>query len=392
MSKPQSHKIMWKEGQLSYKDHITHPSEVREDLYCLTLAQTEALIAVIENYRWLTRWLDDDEAQLPFTDVEQFVNDTQRRLMMPCGDDNIIIMFRWDADGNLEESKDGGLTYTPSPQKDPRRNSTIFPVPTGDQNDKCVAADSAVNSIIVDVFNEMTDAMTLGSLDELIRAWVSRYIQTANVLQALFAVAINIIFAIGSTAIIAALTTGVWNTLRCCFFNHMEDDLSFTNDGWLGLRDCITSDISGIAGIFLEHLIFLAGPVGCTNIMRAGIGSADASCCGECDFDLWDFFDVDAGTTVTKSSSAWTIDSDVRGDGKYYVIILSDDDNTCCQVVLGAETLWDQAFYIPCGTARAGITTGTGRLTLSGTPSESANAILLVNNTATFTVPVTRYP
>lgn len=203
---------------------------------------------------------------------------------MSCCGDETPIQYRYDESGDLEMSDDGGMTWRPSPERDPRVNSPTFPVPTGDQADKCVASDAGVNSIIVDVFNELAGDMSKADLDNLIHTWVNTFINTANPIQALFAVVINIIFGLGITLLIAALTTEVWDKLRCCFLDNMADDFSFDHDQWEAVRDCITTDIGGIAGIFLEHLIYLIGPKGLTNICRSALGSPTADCgyCDEC--------------------------------------------------------------------------------------------------------------
>jgi len=73
--------------QLSYEKLITSPDSTGECQYCLTDAQVNALISVIEHYRWTTRWFHDGDVVQ--ADTEQFVNDIQRRLMMACCNDGI---------------------------------------------------------------------------------------------------------------------------------------------------------------------------------------------------------------------------------------------------------------------------------------------------------------
>lgn len=315
--------------QVSYDDLIVAPNNQREDLYCLTFPQTQALIAVIDIYRSITRWFYDTEVDI--VAIEEFVNDTQRRLEMPCGDDNTTIIYIWNEDGELTQSTDGGVTTTPVPEKDPRNNSVVFPPPMGTQADKCVAADSAVNSIIISVFNELSADMSRADLDNLIKEWIITFLQTTNAFLALMQVIINLVFSIGAGAIISAVDSTTWEKLRCCFQEHMNDDFSFDHDGWLGLRECITTDIGGIAGIFLEHLIFLAGVTGCTNISRNGMGNENAECnCEQGCADL--FYVVDPTTEISRTATSITVQAGQGGDGAYYAHITTGDKDICCDV------------------------------------------------------------
>lgn len=333
-------KTAWNGDQLGYQEIILTPNDSRECSYCLTQPQAKALIALIDRYRYATRWYSQDAA-IERELIEQFVNDCQRRLMMACCGDEIPIQYRYTEDGDLEMSEDGGTTWTPAPERDPRVYSPTFPPPTGDQADKCVAADAGVTSIIADVFNELAADMSKAELDALIHTWVSTYITTANPLQALLAVVINVIFGLGITLLIAALTTEVWNKLRCCFHNNMADDLSFDHDQWEAVRDCITSEIGGIAGIFLEHLIYLAGPKGLTNICRSALGSPTADC-SDCIppscLTFWNTSEPhEQYGTITYHPDDGYFDVEAGLNGSTYTVIMftgtGSDNMQCCNMM-----------------------------------------------------------
>lgn len=214
--------------------------------------------------------------------------------MTPCGCEDTGIIYAYDVDGVLTQSNDGGVTYTPVPQKDPRNSSPLFPPPMDEDPETCPAADSAVDAIIGDIFNNLLPEMSRAEMEELIKTWVLTYINTSNPFIALVTVITNLIIGLGVEAIIASLTTDVWQKLRCCFNDHMLPDFSFDTDAWEDLRQCVLSDIGGIAGIFLEHLLFLAGKAGCTNLVRAGRGLPDADCdCGDECTASWAIFGDD---------------------------------------------------------------------------------------------------
>jgi len=105
------------------------------------------------------------------------------------------------------------------------------------------------------------------------------------------------------------------------------------------------------------------GTTGTSNLLRSGAASSgDCSGCGcggGC-FATWGFLDSDAGTTVTRSDSSWTIDAKVRGDGKYYVIIVSTGADDCCQFT--SMTPSNETFPVNvsawCGNDPSTITSG----------------------------------
>lgn len=202
---------------------------------------------------------------------------------MSCCCEEVIRQYRYTELGVLQVSVDGGLTWTDDPNADVRNNSTIFPpIPGGDGDDKkCSAATGAANLVKEQVGDQLTDDMGRYTLNQLVTDWVGTMIGTSNPFQALVTVVANQIFALVISAVRAALTDDVYHKFACELYCHMASDGSFSNAQWAALRSGITSHISGVAGIFLEHLIYLLGAVGTTNVVRS---APDASGdCSDCD-------------------------------------------------------------------------------------------------------------
>jgi len=230
--------------------------------------------------------------------------------MSCCCGDEIPVQYRFTGDGVMQRSTDGGVTWEDAREYDPRHNSTQFPhIPVEGDNGKCSAADSAVVLIREQVGDQLTDGMSRYTLDELLRDWVGTYIQTSNPFSAFITVITNQIFALVISALMAALNDGVYDALRCAFYCSLKSDYSYDDVAWGKLREKILADISGIAGIFLEHLIYLLGPVGCTNLARAGAGAADADCtecdCGTCPV-MWEFINAEI-TSISDDGNVYTI-------------------------------------------------------------------------------------
>jgi len=227
-------------------------------------------------YNW-ERTGDDSGAQCAAV-WKQVFNSIDWSDMSCCCDGNPIL-FRWSVDFVLQQSTDDGETWVDVPQKDPRNSSTEFPpVPGDDGNDKkCVAATGMIALIKAQVSGNLTDDMSSYTLAQLLHDWVNTLIQTSNPFQALITIAANQIFALVISALRAALTDDVYDTLLCIFYCHMANDASFDDAAVDAVRVDIGDQIAGVATLFLQQLVFLLGAVGMTNLARAG-GATEGDC------------------------------------------------------------------------------------------------------------------
>jgi len=363
--KTMADRTRWKAELFNYEYYL--PDESPECQYCLTEKQAEILRGIIIPLGWKTRWLSI-ETEIDQDQIEAFRDDLIRRLMMSCCGGDFQIIFRWTEDGVLQQSEDGGTTWEDAPQEDPRNSSPIYPPVPGEPSDdkKCIAGTGMMTLIQEQIGDQITDDMTRFTLGELIETWVTTIIQTSNPFLALINIAVNQIFALSLALLVPALTSDVYNRLKCCFIDNMADDLSFDNTQWEAVRDCILSDISGIAGIFLEHLVFLLGSVGLTNLARSQAvteGSCDCDC--TCSVASWIPYDGTAGTKIEELSSncRLVIDSSVRGDGLSYVIWIGSSSSDCCFLTSATDIT---GFFDPgacahalCGEDPASVVSGT---------------------------------
>jgi hypothetical protein len=275
-------KKKWKAFQANY-DFVFAQSD-RVCMYCLSDQQIAALLSMTEYLKWPSRWIKTAGAIDPQT-ILKFTDEMERRLMSGCCDDNLPIQYRYSSAGELERSFNSGNTWTPAPEYDPRNYSPQFPPAAGDDGDdkKCIAATGAADLIKEQIGEQLTDDMTRYTLKQLVEDWVGTMIESSNPFQALVTVITNQIFALVIATLRPALTEAVYETLKCIFYCHMADDATVNNAQWDEIRSEITNQIGGIAGIFLEHLVFLLGAGGTTNLIRAGGAAAgDCSDCDEC--------------------------------------------------------------------------------------------------------------
>lgn len=235
--------------------------------------------------------------------------------MSCCCPDQIPTQYRWTEDGELQSSNDGGETWEDSPDNDPRNNSTQYPPIDGIDGDdkKCVAASGMVALIEEQIGNNLTDEMTRYTLQQLISDWVNVFIQTSNIFTALITIATNQIFALTIAVIRPALTEEVYEQLKCIFYCNMANDASFNNAQWSDVREQISDEIGGVAGIFLEHLVYLLGSVGLTNLARS-YGATEGDC-SECD-------------CPEPCAQHWFVSDVVPGYGPYYGVIIEQTDTS----------------------------------------------------------------
>lgn len=312
-------RTQWKGDVLDYYALIENPSVEREDLYCLTFQQTKALISAIDLYRYITRW---EFGAIDAHEVEIFVNDAQRRLMMPCGSDNIIVMSRWTPEGHYQESSDSGETWVDAPQHDPRNNVTIPPpfLPDGTIEPDCTYADSIVNNMINAWINATGDGEDLANVIAGILGFL------AGLLGAFGAVVATIVLGIGSSIVAGtvaawkeAWTTEVWDRFRCNLHDNMSADGSFTQENVDAIYSRIGDEETGIVLISLQRMVAAVGWQGLTIAARYGYGSPEADCSCEEPSGVW-FVNNSAGTTeiFPDAFGVFTVECDDFASGGYY--------------------------------------------------------------------------
>lgn len=347
----------WKAEVFPYDYYTVEPG--KECQYCLTEKQAELLRGLLTPVGWITRWWSESEETVKQDTVSQFRDDLIRRLMMSCCGGDFEIIYRWTEDGVLQSSEDGGETWTDDPQNDPRNSSTVFPPTPGEPtlDKKCIAALGMVALIREGIGDNLTDDMGRYTLAQLVTDWVKNYLQTSNPFEALLQIVANQIFTLGVSLLSAALTDEVYRKLGCILYDNMSEDLSFTEDQWEQVRSDILDQISGIAGIFLEHIIFLLGVVGLTNLARSQAeneGTAD-----DCDCTVYKRVYVSpGGGTEVSWDGVWLTFEGVNVGSFYTSFIQTTPDtdtldvNNCgryeVEVISGSASVSDSS-YRPCG-------------------------------------------
>lgn len=268
-------------------------------------------------------------------------NEIDWSTMSCCCPEPEPVIIRITPDGVYETSSDGGVTWTPNPSVDPRHGQPVYPPypAPGVDNAKCQYADSVVQVIktqMIDLIEEGQSASTV--INIIVSALAGLFLVLAPgligaiVVSILTGIAIAII-GISITAFKAAITSEVYDRLRCNLYSHMNSDGTFSSAGKDAVYAQIGSDESGLTALFLQGVVAAAGEIGLSNMAHAGLGSPTADC-HACDDGCISKFDIEAGNFVASDDTSITVDAVVIEDGRYAININTGDDNTqCCKLL-----------------------------------------------------------
>jgi len=266
---------------------------------------------------------------------------------MSCCCDDPPALYRYNADGQLERSTDGGETWTAAPGFDPRNTATQYPpLPGADGDDKkCQAATNIRVHTKEQADKLAADAGAWGGVSDMIAAllailfFIGVFGTLGTMTPLLVAFAGAILYA-GQAAFDAAMTSDVYNTFQCIVYCHIEADGSFTDADIAAIISDIQSQLTGIAVDFLVHTVTVLGKIGLANMGKTASGTTgDCSSC-------------DCGTCGSNWSAGYYFEGvlqhadslDEQGDG--YIIVNSYDRGDGVQTaVMTAPTSADGCWF-----------------------------------------------
>lgn len=289
-----------------------------EQSFCITipagLSNKLALIDLLGMATWWYNW-----QRSPGTDAKQTADAWRDKLNLPELEECMSCCpeptnRRYNEDGILEVSYDGGDTWTPAPELDDRFSGTIAPPLSGtDGSEKaCIAAASAEEYVKQNLIESLETGATFAEINTVGVAIVALLGVTG--IGLLIAGLAAAIFVAGVAAVQAAFTAEVWTDFRCLMYCRIEADGSFTVAGWQGVKNDILTHFTGIVSAVLYNWVNSVGVVGLTNAARSGFAaSADCSACDEC-------LDSECGDPETVTIGTVT-DSFIDGDGYHTLLV-----------------------------------------------------------------------
>jgi len=197
--------------------------------------------------------------------------------------------IRYNPSGDQVEVLIDGV-WTPAPQSDPRRQTTLPPRITADT--KCDAAQSiadAMENQIAQIITAIDNSLTLFQIAGLILGLFSFGVFTIFINIALTIA--DYMFGLGSAAILAALPPSAYDTFACILYCYMDDNGRIAAGDLPNIYQDCADQIGATGGQILIEMMSLAGEGGLNNIAAAGTSTGDCDECGCADTwcKYWDF-------------------------------------------------------------------------------------------------------
>lgn len=320
------------QGKIIQTDYDLVMSMTGECEVCLTNAQIQMILSVIDYWNWPTRWYSPIEQPIVRNDIETIAADLARRLMMACCGDVPGRIYRFTSEGIYQYSDDDGTTWVDDPENDPREAATRAPLIPGEDGDgkKCAASDN-----IAAMFTGWRDQLEVllegGTFLSAIIAALIGFIATVLSLSVvgtawgvlLFGLAAALLSA-GAEGVSDEITDEKIEEFKCLLYCRVEADGSFTPSGVQGLLEDIAGQFSGLAETFFYQTVASMGYIGLTNAGTAGSATSDD--CGDCGCD-----DCHICTEEGRVTTGTFVSCGVNEDGKPQMVVDS------AEIILGGN-------------------------------------------------------
>lgn len=222
--------------------------------------------------------------------------------------------IRYNPSGDQVEVLIDGV-WTPAPDSDPRRQTTLPPRITADP--ACDGAQSVADAL------ENQIAQILTAIDNGSTAFTIVGIILSIFSFGVFAIFVSIALAIadamigyGSAAIETALPPSAFETLRCILYCHMDNQGKVSEGDLENIQTDVGDQIGGLGASIINDMLSLAGIGGINGMSAVGTSTGDCSGCGcattwckywdfSGDSGGWDALALGGGVFGTLVSGEW---------------------------------------------------------------------------------------
>lgn len=203
-----------------------------------------------------------------------------------------------------EQTYDDGVTWVENVWVDPRLSpANAFPP----SNEKCQSA-ANMSRFINNTLDEALNTIAFGGDFISIALMILPFLLEFGPFAIIFDLVIALAFLIassGATAISAAFTNEVYDTLTCIFFCEIGGDGSVTAEQLGRINAAVDVQIGGLAATVLHAVFLMMGHVGLQNVGTRGDAPADCDECG-CDYCYhWNMLETDGDFIPRLSGTDW---------------------------------------------------------------------------------------
>lgn len=219
--------------------------------------------------------------------------------------------------GDVEETWDGGTSWTPAPLYDPRHSDAQRAPPLASAFPQCDAAASIIAATQA-AAQAAIDGLNVGMVATNLLGVLLAFMPLAGILETAILEIAGALFAVGASVIDSALTSEVYDQLLCILLNHLDDDGQLDSTGYAALLSEVDSTFDFDTAAIIHLLWDGEAEVGLSNAGALGSVTGDCAACDSWtavfDFTLSEQgWSQDYKTTITWDSEGWHGHYDTEG-------------------------------------------------------------------------------
>lgn len=305
-----------------------------DDECCFSLSEREVqiLLAFVDYALWPTRYFATDNA-IDRELIAKWGGNLARKLMSGCCPDDGTL-HRFNEDGVYESSIDGGITWEPDPDADPRQKYVLAPPLPGAASaaKRCAAADN-IRGTFKQYRDDLAELLSAGSTVIAIIAGILAFIAAiagvSGVATGISVLLLSLaaeILTLTPTSVVAQISETVLDEFKCLVYCRLDDNGQMSEADWNSLKADLASHFTGFPETFFWNTVNALGYIGMSNAGTMGPATAedcDCDCgCGDgCTFD----WSATLYTTKDPVSGSWTFSgADCDSSAQYRCILDSD--------------------------------------------------------------------
>jgi len=256
----------------------SEPDGGDQAVVCFSIAWLPYVLGALHQLLLQTTWQGTaDEIQLAQNRANNLISIFGQNALV-CPNIMVIRNLRYDADCDcLQQTFDGGSTWVDASGLDPR-HVAVFRYPHVVATDKkCQAAENMVKQLertIIAILEGFSAAEILLTLLEIL----GEYIPEIGIFIDPISAGVEVILTLGITAISAAFTSGVYDTIKCILYCNLDSNGQMSAAQLTTAKAQVESLIGGAVVPLMFNLISsFVGEVGWSNA-----GTIDGGTVGDC--------------------------------------------------------------------------------------------------------------
>jgi hypothetical protein len=183
--------------------------------------------------------------------------------------------------GEVEQTFDGGATWTPAPELDPRTSAGAHAPPLTGGAAQCDAAAGIIAGLRQQVALAAA-ALSAGALASATLAFWLFFIPGFGVLGDIILAFAGLALGVGGAAIAAAFTEEVYDGILCILVLHLDSEGQADETAFTAIQDDVAAAYPGVVETIFDGWLNAVGINGLNNAGALGGETGDCSVCRDC--------------------------------------------------------------------------------------------------------------